>query len=134
MGQPRALKFSLVVYSAAAALLLFALSTWSAPVWVASYTNSTNSYDHAENILLGPGGSVYVSGKTSEGVAPTVAIVKYSSAGQRLWAVANTNISRPYSGWPVPLTALDKGGGVRIGGISSMDLNEIVLASYSSAG
>src|SRR5688572_10459641 len=127
MGQPQAVKPRHVVYLAAAVVqILFASNTWSVPLWVARYSSSTNSYDQAENILLGPGGSVYVSGSSSDQGREKVAIVKYSSAGLRLWVAENTNILNAYYYYgPQLLTALDQGGGVRIAGFSNPDRNEL---------
>jgi hypothetical protein len=125
------------VYPAVCALhMLFAVSGRSAPRWVATYSNSDGSYDVAENIVLGRDGSVYVSGFSfSFGEEPRKAeIVKYSSAGQQFWAAENTNISRVSVTGPLPLTALDFGGGVRLAGNWTEATNEIGVVSYSSGG
>jgi hypothetical protein len=137
MGHLQVLRVRHVVYPAVCALhLLFAVSGRSAPAWVATYSNSPDSYDVAENIVLGRDGSVYVSGfPFSFGEEPQkAAIVKYSSTGQEFWAAENTNISRVSVTGRLPLTALDFGGGVRLAGNWTEATNEIGVVSYSSGG
>jgi hypothetical protein len=106
----------------------------SAPTWVSRYSSSSNSLDIAENIVLGPDGSVYVSGFSEVDARWKGAIIKYSNAGQQLWAVENTNMARVNAPGPFPLTALDPGGGVRVAGIWAATTNEVFVASYSTTG
>ena len=105
----------------------------SAPAWVSRYSSSSNSQDIADNIVLGPDGTVYVSGFSQVNGPWKAAILKYSGSGQQLWAVENTNITRVNLTGPLPLTALDSGGGVRFTG-SGAASNEIAVASYSTDG
>ena len=109
-------------------------SGYSAPVWVSRHTSSSNSLDVADNIVLGTDGSVYVSGFSEVDGRWKGAIIKYSNSGQQLWAVENTNISRVELAGPVPVTALDPGGGVRLAGNWAAVTNEIFIASYSATG
>jgi hypothetical protein len=107
----------------------------SVPAWISRYSSSSNSQDIAENIVLGPDGSVYVSGFSQVGNGRgKAAIVKYSSSGQQLWAVENTNVSRVNLTGPLPLTAVDSGGGVRLAGNWAAATNEAFVASYSATG
>src|SRR5687767_732278 len=80
----------------------------AAPQWVAT----TGDVFRAENVLVGPGGSAYVSAFGYEGAK----IFKYSSNGETLWSVVNTNIWIVDSVNPLPITAVDAAGGVRMAG------------------
>ena len=106
----------------------------SAPAWVSRYSSSSNSQDIADNIVLGPDGTVYVSGFSKVNDRWKGAIIKYSNSGQQLWAVENTNIARVNLTGPLPLTAVDPGGGVRLAGNWAAGTNEIFITSYSATG
>jgi hypothetical protein len=125
MGHPQALKYGRRLFFAICVFGLFLPETGSgAPQWVATYP-----FEYAENILLGPDGSVYTSGYGGGGL-----VIKYSPAGERLWAVKNTNIGRVAEFWPLALTGVDSGGGVRMTGPWTGMSNDLVVASYSAAG
>jgi len=125
MGHPQAQKYGRMLCLAICVFGLFLPGTGQgAPQWVATYP-----FEFAENILLGPDGSVYTSGYGGGGV-----VVKYSPAGERLWAARNTNVGRVAEFWPLALTGVDSGGGVRMTGPWTGMSNDLVVASYSAGG
>jgi hypothetical protein len=116
--------------------LFFPVGGQTAPVWVSHYSSSTSSHDSPDSILMATDGSIYVSGFSFsyEENRSKAVIVKYSNAGQQLWAVQNTNISPVNFNGQLPLTALDSQGHVRIAGISTRDLTAMGLIFQSSDG
>ena len=131
MGSPQAQSPGRILCLAVCAFgLLLPATAHAAPEWVATYPAPNGE---AENVLLGPDGSIYASGFFYGQTAGAI-ILRYSPSGQRLWSVQNTNIWRVEPFRPIPMTAVDSGGGVRMAGSWTGATNQLVLASYSAEG
>src|SRR5688572_33492983 len=113
-------------------LILIAINSEGAPLWVATYNSGSNAQDVAENIVPAGNGDLYVTGFSGPAGREGATIIKYSSTGGQIWSVGNTNISRLTSFAPLPLAAADSSGGLRLAGKWASTGNEIALASYSS--
>jgi hypothetical protein len=113
-------------------LVVFALTSHSAPVWVATYNGTSNAHDVAENIVRASDGSLFVTGFSGPQNQQKAVVVKYNPSGQQLWAVENTNISQLDLFLPLPLTAVDSGGALRLAGKWAPTGNEIALVNYSA--
>src|SRR5688572_12480474 len=135
MGYPQAQDIRHMLCLATCVLgVLLPATAGAVPQWVAT----TGDVYRAENVLLGPGGSAYVSAFSYGGAK----IFKYSSSGETLWSVVNTNIWIVDALSPLPNTAVDPAGGVRMvgswtwapNGSWEPRTNQMVVASYSADG
>jgi hypothetical protein len=115
-------------------LILIAINSEAAPLWLATYNSGSNVQDVAENIVPAGSSDLYVTGFSGPAGRERATVVKYTAAGQQLWSVENTNISKLTSFAPLPLTAVDSNDGLRLAGQWAPTGNEIALVSYSAEG
>lgn len=135
MGFPQAQSLGRVLCLALCAFrVLLPDPARAAPQWAAVYSPVPNIFPDAQNVVLGQDGSVYTSGYREGNWTKYALILKYSPTGERLWVVENTNIWVAGDLHPVPVTAVDSQGAVRIAGPWTVNTNELIVASYSAQG
>jgi uncharacterized delta-60 repeat protein len=102
--------------------------------WVRTYNGPSNAYDYSGEAVVDNSGNIYVCGQSdSSGTGQDIILMKYNSAGVRLWlqrynGPANNNDS------PTGGLVVDNSGNAYVAGTSWGANNDYVLIKYNSSG
>ena len=106
------------------------LSTITAQVqeqWIAGYNGTGNFNDNAYAMAVDAAGNVYVTGTTSTGSGPDIALIKYNPAGSQVWL-------QTFNGGILDAAfaiSLDNSGNVYLTGTSE---GNFITIKYNSSG